>query len=117
LCTREDLQPYFAKSSCKPEDPPLEQLTDKSRITPSEKEALTKVRAEYAAIQKRMNDYVRQNDLRNGAALALARERAAAEQETVALAFYEGRITRGEYNKKRREVAQQLQEQLRVASR
>jgi hypothetical protein len=29
----------------------------------------------------------------------------------VTLAFYEGRIARGEYNKKRREIALQLQEQ------
>jgi hypothetical protein len=117
LCARVDLQPHYAKSPCKPEETTLEQLTDKSRITPSEKEALAKVRAESAAILKRMNEYVRQNDLRNGAAFALAMERAAAEQETVTLAFYEGRITRGEYNKKRREIVQQLQEQLRVASR
>jgi hypothetical protein len=84
------------------------------RITPSEKEALSKARAEYAAITKRINEYIRQNNARNGAAIALARERALAELETVSLPFYEGRITRGEYNKKRRAISQQLQEQLRV---
>jgi hypothetical protein len=29
--------------------------------------------------------------------------------------FYEGRIARGEYNKKHREIAQQSNEQIRVA--
>src|SRR5690242_3204645 len=73
--------------------------------------ALSKQRAESAALQKRMNEYARQN-LRNGAAIAVVRERATVEQESNAVTFYEGRITRGEYNKKRREIDHQLQEQL-----
>jgi hypothetical protein len=62
-----------------------------------------------------MNDYLRQNDPRHGNAIALVRERSAVELDKVQLAFYEGRITRGEYNKKRREIAQQRTEQVRVA--
>jgi hypothetical protein len=115
LCTRDDLQSYFSKSPCQAEDATLEQVTDKSRITPSEKEALSKVRSEGKALAKRMNDYLRQYDLRNGNSLALIRERGATELDKVALEFYEGRITRGEYNKKRREIAQQTDQQGRVA--
>jgi hypothetical protein len=115
LCEREDLQPHFRKTPCKPEDTSLEQLTDKSRITPSEKEALSKAKNEVAAIVKRMTDYLRQNDPRNGNSIALVRERMAAELDKVSLDFYEGRITRGDYNKKRRDIAQQTAEQIRVA--
>jgi hypothetical protein len=94
----------------------LEQIADKSRITPIEKEALSKSRTEVAAIGKRMNDYLRQNDHRNGNSIALVRERMTAELDKVSLDFYEGRITRGEYNKKRRDITQQGTEQIRVAT-
>jgi hypothetical protein len=116
LCAREDLQPHFSKTRCKPEDATLEQLADKSRITPSEKEVFLKAKSEAAAIDKRMNEYLRQSDPRNGNTVALARERTIAELDKIALDFYQGRITRGEYNKKRREIAQQGIEQVRVAT-
>jgi hypothetical protein len=116
LCAREDLQAHYRKSPCKPEDATLEQLADKSRISPSEKEALSKARSEGTAMTKRMSDYLRQHSQQNGTALALIRERYAAEQDKISLEFYEGRITRGEYNKKRRDIAQQSAEQWRVAS-
>jgi hypothetical protein len=116
LCAREDLQPYYRKTPCQPEEATLEQVTDKSRITPSEKEALSKVRSEHAALTKRMNDYLRQNDPRSGNSIVLIRERMTADIDKVALEFYEGRITRGEYNKKRRDIAQQGSEQVRVAT-
>jgi len=54
--------------------------------------------------------------VRNGNSVALIRERSTSELDKVSLDFYEGRITRGEYNKKRREIAQQVKEQIRVAS-
>ena len=116
LCAREELQPYFSKTPCLPEETTLEQMADKSRITPSEKEALSKVKSEIAAISKRMNEYVRQIDPRHGNAIALVRERSVTEVDKVAMDFYEGRITRGEYNKKRRDLAQQTTEQVRVAA-
>ena len=116
LCEREDLQPYYSKSPCKPEDATLEQLADKSRISPSEKEALSKARSEYAEIAKRMYGYVRQNNPRNGNAIAFIREQTTSELDKVSVDFYEGRMTRGEYNKRRREIAQQANEQIRVAA-
>lgn len=116
LCAREDLQPYYSKTSCIPEDATLEQMADKSRITPSEKEALSKVRSEQAAIVKRINDYVRQNDPRHGNAVVLVREQATRENDKLVMDFYEGRITRGEYNKKRRDLGQQTNEKVRVAA-
>jgi len=116
LCAREELQPYYSKTPCKPEEATLEQMADKSRITPSEKEALSKARSEYTAISKRINEYLRQNDPRHGNSIALVRERNDTELEKLAVNFYEGRITPGEYNKKRRDLAQQTTEQVRVAA-
>jgi hypothetical protein len=116
LCAREDLQAHYRKSPCKPQDATLEQMADKSRISPSEKEALSKVRSDRTAIAKRASDYLRQHVQQNGIALALIGERMESESDKIAVEFYEGRITRGEYNKKRREIAQQMAEQWRVAS-
>jgi hypothetical protein len=59
---------------------------------------------------------MRQNNPRSGNAIALVRERATSESDKVSVDFYESRITRGEYNKKRREIAQQTNEQIRVAA-
>jgi hypothetical protein len=114
VSAREDLQPHYSKTPCKPEDATLEQMADKSRITPSEKEAFSKARSEQAAIVKRMNDYVRQH-LPRGNSISLVRERGSSELDKLSVDFYEGRITRGEYNKKRREITQQTNEQIRVA--
>jgi hypothetical protein len=91
-------------------------MADKSRITAGEKEALSKVKSEGNTIAKRVTEYFRQSDPRNGNSIALLRERGVAELDKVTMDFYEGRINRGEYNKKRRDIAQQLTEQVRVAS-
>ena len=63
-----------------------------------------------------MYGYVRQNNPRNGNAIAFIRERSTSELDKVSVDFYEGRMTRGEYNKRRREIAQQANEQIRVAA-
>jgi hypothetical protein len=115
LCSREDFQPHFNKSPCQAEDATLEQVADKSRITPSEKEALSKHKTESARIAKRTNEYVRQNDFRRGNSLVAIREQVSAESDKVTMDFYEGRISRGEYNKRRREIAERANEQWRVA--
>jgi hypothetical protein len=114
VCAREDLQPHYSKSPCMSEDATLEQMADKSRITPSEKEALSIARSERAALAKRMNDYLRQHYAR-GNSIALLKEQESSELDKVSVDFYEGRTTRGEYNKKRREIAQHLREQIRTA--
>ena len=63
-----------------------------------------------------MNAYVRQSDPRHGNAVALVRERMEADLDKISLDFYEGRITRGEYNKWRRDLSQQGREQIRLAA-
>ena len=77
---------------------------------------LSTARSEQTAIAKRMNEYVRRNDPRHENALALVRERNASETDKASVDFYEGRITRGAYNNRCREIAQQRIEQVRVAS-
>jgi hypothetical protein len=115
LCSREDLKPYFNKSPCNAEDATLEQLTDKSRITQPEKIALSKFRAETAAVTKRMTESLEQT---NPAAARVAIpliNTAQAEHEKVAIALYDGRITWGQYTQRRQEIARAMK--TRIAGR
>jgi hypothetical protein len=115
LCTREDLQPYFSKSPCLADETTLEQLADKSRITAAEKVALNTARIESAEINKRWTETIRNGEPQRAGLVIPIREAAQAEQDKNALDFYEGRITRGEYNKHRQEIAAKAKERLRLA--
>lgn len=108
LCARPDLQPYYSKTACKPEDTTLEQMADKTRATNAEKIALNKVRTEVRRLTDETNALVRQYNPQNANAIIARREQAAAEQDALALDFYEGRITRGEFNRRRMEISKKL---------
>jgi predicted aspartyl protease len=106
VCAREDLQPHFSKSPCNPEDTTLEQMADKSRITNAEKVALSKANAEVKRIVKETFDIFRPYYPQLVASAKAQRE----ELDKVTVDFYEGRITRGEYNKRRMEISKKLGE-------
>jgi hypothetical protein len=112
LCSREDLRPYYSKTPCMAEDTTLEQMADNSRITNVEKVAMNKARVELKRINKEMEDLIRQYDPHRAPSVTARREQAAGDQDKVALDFYEGRITRGEYNKRRQEIHNKLKEDL-----
>jgi predicted aspartyl protease len=106
LCDREEFQAQWSKTPCKPEDTTLDQMTDKSRITNAEKVALSKAHAENKRIVKETLDIMRQYYPQHAPFLKAGRE----EMDKVTGAFLEGRITRGEYNKRRMEVSKKLRE-------
>ncbi len=112
LCARPDLQAYYNKTPCKPIDATLEQMADKSKITEPEKVAMNKVRIEFRTISNKMNDVIRQYNPQNAATIIARRDQAQASQDQLALDFYEGRITQGEYNKRRAEIAKKLVDDL-----
>jgi clan AA aspartic protease (TIGR02281 family) len=108
LCAREDLQPHWSKTPCKPDDTTLEQTADKSRITNVEKVALSKANAENKRIVKKTFDILSQYYPQLAPSAKARRE----ELDKVTVDFYEGRITRGEYNKRRMEISNKLREDL-----
>jgi hypothetical protein len=112
LCARPDLQPYYSKTSCLPQETTLEQMADKSRANNSEKAALNKARSEIAQINKKTDDIIRQFNPPNAGAILARRGQAAADQDKLALDFYDGKITRGEYNSRRKEIAQKAMDDL-----
>jgi hypothetical protein len=106
LCSRDDLRPHYSKTPCNPEEASLEQLADKTRITNTEKIALSKLRTEVAAINKRAEALISASfDAQIAAAAIASRQNTAAEIEKLVLEFYEGRLTRGEFNKRRQDLA------------
>jgi hypothetical protein len=112
ICARPDLQAYYSKTPCKPIDATLEQMADKSKITEAEKVAMNKVRTEFRTISNKGNDVIRQYNPQNAATIIARRDQATVAQDQNALDFYEGRITRGEYNKRRAEIAKKLADDL-----
>jgi predicted aspartyl protease len=108
LCASEELQPHWSKTPCNPRDTTLEQMADKSRITNAEKVALSKVRAEDKRVTKKLADITRQYYPELAPSINARREQANTEMDNLSGDFYEGRITRGEYNKRRMEVSNWL---------
>jgi predicted aspartyl protease len=104
FCASEEFQPYYSKTPCKPEDTTLEQMTDKSRITNDEKVALSKVRTEVKKFAKEIDEVDRQYYPELAPSIIARRQQARAEQDSLVEDFYNGRITRGEYNKRRMEI-------------
>jgi predicted aspartyl protease len=111
LCAREDLRPYFSKTSCKPEETTLGQMADNSRITNAEKVALSTVRTESKRLVK-VDDIFRQYGPEVAPSVIARREQTTTELDKLTQNFYDGRITRGEYNKRRMEIANKLKQDL-----
>ena len=105
LCARPDLQAHFRKSPCDAEDPSFEQLADGSRISEPEKLALSKLITAVRSLNGQMTGEMRQASPEYAPAVIRQREALLALFEKGSLDFYEGRTTRGEYNKARKDVA------------
>lgn len=112
VCAREDLKPYFNKSSCNALEISLEQMTDKSKISAGEKVALSKLRAADQPIVKKMVDAFRQYGGAKGAEAATLREKTQQLLEINQFELYDGKINWGEYNRRRHELAVQIRDEL-----
>jgi hypothetical protein len=103
LCKRADLQVYFAKAACKASDITLEQMADTSKVTPEQKEALSKLPSLNNAINVKLHDAFLRYGGATGAKVVAARERAIQDSRDSQLKLFEGKMTWGEYNKYRYE--------------
>ena len=105
VCRKPDLYAYYSWAPCQVREATAEQLADRSKVTPAEKPALVRVQAEIAAINTRLAAVHRQYNEKQGNALATNIERSTPLSDRVRQEYLEGRITRGEYNKRRRDLA------------
>ena len=87
-------------------------MSDKSRITNAEKVALSKARTENKKFVKEIDDIFRQYYPQQAPSIIARREQTSAEGEKLGEAVYEGRITWGDYNKRRMEISSKLKQDL-----
>ena len=105
LCKRPDLYPYYSWAPCRAREATPEQITDRAKVTAAEKPAFLAAMSESDNINARIIAARRQNDEKNGEAIAVTIEQSTATSKRFRQEYLEGRITRGEYNKRRRDIA------------
>jgi hypothetical protein len=105
VCSTLELQPHFRKSSCFPHEATFEQLADSSRINEQEKLALAKTRAVTQALHQLMEHAWSEASPQYATMVIRDHQAIVALYEKASLDFYEGRVTRGEYNRARQEIA------------
>jgi predicted aspartyl protease len=113
FCASEEVQPHYRKTPCNANDTTLEQMADKSRITNDEKDALSKVRTAAKKRVKEIEDIHRLYNPDYAPSVVARMEQSSTELDSLIEDFYQGRITRGEYNKRRMEINNRLDQYLR----
>ena len=107
LCSRDDLKPYFEKSTCKVSDLTMGYLVDESKITPAQKKSFILIDEEY----KKVAEMQSENDLLNikpsslGKQIAESRIKFRLEGQKSLQELYLGKINWGQYNTKRKEIS------------
>lgn len=108
LCTQPQFAPYYAKTSCSAVGMSLEQLSDNSRTTKKEKEALSKLDTALADIKNQRIDTYRKfmvpPALADEAISLQTRQYNSAQK--LRLDLYNGKITWGQFNTERKRVAE-----------
>jgi len=105
LCRKPEYYAYYSWAPCLVREPTADQLNDKARVTAAEKPVFDKVKAEQDEFTARIIAVHRQYNAKNGEAFARNIEQAKAMSDIVRQEYLSGKITRGEHNKRRRDIA------------
>ena len=105
LCRRPDFYAYYSWAPCRVREATFEQMADRTKVTPAEKPVLNKLQVEVDALNTRIVAAHREYNEKNGAALAANIEQSLTVADRVRQEYLDGRITRGEYIKRRRDIA------------
>ena len=105
-CDKEDFKVIYLKSSCKAEEISLDQLSDANRISSVERAAFLTIHSQSKARNKRSAANYRATGDAKGFSLAALLEKLDTMTEENALALYEGTISWGQYNKRKKEISQ-----------
>ena len=115
-CVRADLQAIFSKKmTCKPNEAAQEQLSDRSKISSDEKIALLKWQDILAETNGKIAAIHRQYNPKSGEAIAVLIEKGVGESKNLALELYNGRISWGDYNKRRNALFIRNQDAMKTA--
>ena len=105
LCNREKYKAIYQKSPCGIDNANLEQLADQTKISANEKSLFMAWHGERDSILKRRVAIYRSAGKPTATNIADLFERTRIKDENNALALYEGKLTWGEYNKTRKDIA------------
>lgn len=118
LCDSEKYKSIYQKSPCVIDNANLEQLADQAKISANEKSLFMAWHGERDSILKRRVAVNRSVGNPTATNIADLFERTRIKNENNALALYEGKITWGEYNKTRKDIAASgLQEYFTITSK
>lgn len=109
LCSNPEFQPYFAKSPCSSNDFVLSSMSDKSKITNAEKVALEAAVSAYDKLNLEANDILRKGGAADKVYVRYMEQTVIPASTKNRLDVYEGKITWGDYNKRRQEINRALE--------
>lgn len=115
VCLREDVKAILEKTSCNSTGITLEQMADTSMITPEQKAALSKYRTANREVVAKLHAVYAKHGGAKGAKVIAVREHITQLTEDNQLALYEGKLTWGDYNKRRNEITKQGMQELNNA--
>ena len=104
LCERDEYKPLYAKSSCNASEITLEQFADKSKATELEKTLVSKQLSEFNSIRAKQIAANRTYGGEKGLKIALLMEKLKVLKDDATLSIFDGSITWGDYNKRRKEI-------------
>lgn len=105
MCQRQEYEVITAKSACATGDMKPEQLADTSKLREADKVAFLKMRGEMEARERRLISGTQIWGQTVSVPWSNAMERAAASSADNARALYGGRVTWGEFNRRRVEIS------------
>ncbi len=113
MCNKDELKEYYKKTACRAPDMSFEQIADATKITPEQKTTLIKQREEVALIEKEQDAIQRQRGEVGMKLISIATNFVRPENEKNNLDLYNGKITWGEYNKRRKEITAEANRRFR----
>ncbi|TFV34704.1 hypothetical protein E4K66_30370 [Bradyrhizobium frederickii] len=105
LCRKPEYYAYYSWAPCAVREVSAEQLNDRAHVTAAEKPVYEKVKAEQDDLTARIIATHRQYNEKNGEAFARNIEQAKAMSDIVRQEYLTGKISRGEHNRRRRDIA------------
>ena len=104
MCGSAELSEYYKKTACKAPDISFEHIADSTKITSAQKAALVKQRERVALGEKEQDEIQAQRGAAGQKIIDVAMNFSRPENEKNNLDLYNGKITWGEYNKRRKEI-------------
>jgi hypothetical protein len=116
ICGKPDMQVLWKKTPCKSnEEPAPAQLSDRSKISPPEKEALLRWNDLVTDSNEKLAGIYRQYNTKNGDAVASTMENLSVEFKQLVSDFSSGGMTWGEFNRRRSDTNRRMRESLKMA--